>query len=93
MAEDSARSRIAYLVVIGYLAVLALNIVPVSIYIVTHGLAPGDVKDLATTMAAIVSSVTGVLGFVLGYYFKSAESGVPRPRSRRSTPPAKNPSP
>lgn len=75
--EDSARRNIAYVVVAGYLGVLAINVIPVAVYLVTHHLQVQEVKDLATTMAVIVSSVTGVVGFVLGYYFKEGERQSP----------------
>lgn len=73
IAEDTARRKIAYLVVIGYLGVLAVNVLPVAVYLLSHDLRVQDVKDLATTMAVVISGVTGVVGFVLGYYFKAGE--------------------
>ena len=65
---------IAAAFVAGYLVILILSLSPVILFIVrTQHLSLSDVKDLGGVMAAAVSSLTGLLGFVLGYYFKAAE--------------------
>jgi hypothetical protein len=82
--EDDARHRIAFLVVRAYLAVLFLSVVTIAAYLLfTTGLDPAAVRDLTGTMTAIVSGVSGVLGFVLGYYFKAVEAADSPPLQRK----------
>jgi hypothetical protein len=83
--ETDARKRIAYLLVCAYVIVLAFNMVPITVYVLsTHDLKPGDVRDLTATMTALASAVATVLGFVLGYYFKAIESpDAPKQRKRK----------
>ena len=65
---------IAAAFVAGYLVVLIFSLSPVLLYITrSPHLSLSDVKDLGGVVAAAVSSLTGLLGFVLGYYFKAAE--------------------
>jgi hypothetical protein len=65
---------ITYVFVGGYIVVLIGSLVPVWVFVSQHTpLSMSDLKDLAGVIAAAVSSLTGLLGFVLGYYFKSAE--------------------
>lgn len=72
--EDKARMWIAAAFVAGYLVVLIISLAPVVLFVLeSDELALSDVKDLGGVMAAAVSSLTGLLGFVLGYYFKAAE--------------------
>lgn len=76
--EDKARMWIAAAFVAGYLLVLILSLSPVLLFISrTKNLSLTDVKDLGGVMATAVSSLTGLLGFVLGYYFKAAENRDP----------------
>ena len=72
--EDHARKNIAYVVVAAYVVFLAISATPAVIYLARTG-APslGDVRELTTALAIGVSSLSGVLGFVLGYYFKASE--------------------
>ncbi len=82
--EDDARHRIAFLVVRTYLVVLVFSVVTIAAYLLfTKGLDPAAVRDLTGTMTAIVSGVTGVLGFVLGYYFKAVETADSSPPRRK----------
>jgi hypothetical protein len=72
--EDRARSWIAIAFVGGYLALLLLSLIPVVIYVArAPDMSLSDVKDLGGVMAAALSSLAGLLGFVLGYYFKASE--------------------
>lgn len=72
--EDRARTWIAYVFVGGYILVLICSLVPVWVFLSQHSpLSMNDLKDVAGVIAAAVSSLTGLLGFVLGYYFKAAE--------------------
>jgi uncharacterized membrane protein len=84
--EDDTRHRIAFLVVRAYLAVLAFSVMTIAAYLLfTTALDPAAVRDLTGTMTAIVSGATGVLGFVLGYYFKAVETTASSPPQRRRT--------
>ena len=75
LQEDRARLWIARVFVVGYLSVLILSLSPVVIYIWTQRpLSLSDVKDLGALLAAAISSLSGLLGFVLGYYFKASET-------------------
>jgi hypothetical protein len=66
---------IAATFVAGYLVILFLSLSPVILFIArSPDLSLSDVKDLGGVMAAAVSSLTGLLGFVLGYYFKASEA-------------------
>ena len=75
--ESDARKSIALRLVWAYVGLLLLSIaIPVTLYIV--GSAPKDgtlaaIKQVSDPITAGVASVTGVIGFVLGYYFKSEE--------------------
>jgi hypothetical protein len=72
------------LVVGAYFVVLALSVVPIIVYLLsTKDLRPSDVGSLMGTITATVSSVAGVLGFVLGYYFKAVESSGSEDRPRK----------
>lgn len=77
--ESDARRSIAMKLVYAYVAVLTLSVlVPVGLYVLgTSGAEEGDrreaVREISAPLAAGLTSLTGVLGFVLGYYFKSAE--------------------
>ena len=72
--EDQARQVIAYLFAGGYLAVLVMSFIPALLYLLQHpNLTLADIKDLGGVIAVGVSSLSGLLGFVLGYYLKSTE--------------------
>lgn len=75
--ETDARKSIALRLVWAYMGLLFLSILlPVTLYLA--GSSPGEatitaIKELSGPLTAGVGSVTGVIGFVLGYYFKSEE--------------------
>lgn len=76
--EGDARRLIALRLVWAYLGLLLLSvIIPVILYLIVSRTSTVDavatIKDLSAPLTAGVSSVTGVIGFVLGYYFKSEE--------------------
>lgn len=78
--REDARRTIAIALVFAYLGILALNIaVPVALLLWIGRTAPSAelsaIKDILALVAAGTGSVTGVIGFVLGYYFKSEEKG------------------
>ena len=75
--ESDARRSIALRLVWAYLGLLFFTIsIPVLLYL--SGPSPDSarlsaIKELSAPLTAGISSVTGVIGFVLGYYFKSEE--------------------
>lgn len=72
--EDSARKNIAYIVVAAYVFFLAVSVAPAIVYFVrSDSVTLEEVKELSASLAVGVSSLSGVLGFVLGYYFKASE--------------------
>jgi hypothetical protein len=84
--EADARRRIAYIIVVAYVVVLTVSVVPIVVYLIaTKGLRPTDVGNLMTTVAATVSSVSGVFGFVLSYYFKAIEGSDTKRATRKAT--------
>ena len=76
--EGEARRRIATVLVYGFMGVTLLNIIGPVLIVKFVGPSTGTVaalKSISEGMTPIVSSIVGVLGFVLGYYFKSEEGG------------------
>lgn len=72
--EDFARRNIAYIVVAAYVFFLLISAAPpVVFFLRSEDLQLADVRELTTALAIGVSSLSGVLGFVLGYYFKASE--------------------
>jgi len=73
--QEDARARIAYAFVGGYLILLLTNImVPVVLFLTAstkHPFGASDMSNLTGQLSAAVSSLLGVLGVVLGYYFKA----------------------
>lgn len=84
--REDTRTGIAYAFVAGYLFLLLLNIlIPVILFISSskqHPFATSDMRDMTAQISVTVSSLLGVLGVVLGYYFKSATD---EKQSRRSS--------
>ena len=74
--EQRARRNIAVVLVYGYIGITLLSILaPVLIVKLVGGAEIAAVKSTTEGMAPITSGLVGVLGFVLGYYFKSEEKG------------------
>ena len=76
--KEKARQRIAYIVVIAYVLLVAANIaIPTVLYMQYkpdyQSLNIDNVKDLMLAISSILSGLVGILGFVVGYYFKSIE--------------------
>lgn len=75
--REDARRRIAYWVVATYLFLLLVNIgLPIGLYMAFRepgAFTIGDVKDLTSLITGALASLVGILGFVVGYYFKSLE--------------------
>lgn len=76
--ESDARKTIAGRLVWAYMILLLASVViPVTLYFTAQQVPDANaisaIKEISAPAAAAVSSVTGVIGFVLGYYFKSEE--------------------
>lgn len=88
--EETTRQRVTRWLVVGYLFVVVLSFAPLFTYLVLNGedLAVSDVTTLSAVTAGAISSLTGLLGFVLGYYFKASETpaamSVPSRQTRRA---------
>ena len=92
-AAESTRQRVTRWLVIGYLVVLSLSLTPLIVFLIAHheGLTVADVTTLTAVTTGAVSSLTGLLGFVLGYYFKSSESVPEGSSSSEAKPRARSP--
>jgi hypothetical protein len=76
--EGTARRRIALMLVRAYVGLLALAILVPMIAVELIGSGSNEVaalKAASESAASIVTGVAAVLGFVLGYYFKSEDYG------------------
>lgn len=71
--KDETRSYLARVVVIGYLTLLAVNVIGPLVLVSTGKVTVGDMKDTTLVISTALSGLIGVLGFVVGYYFKSEE--------------------
>ena len=90
--EGEARRKIAFILVWGYLGILTLTIIAPVVIVKLIGSTNAEidaVRSLSEGIAPLMTAVVGVLGFVLGYYFKSEEKLPPnispsdQPRRRR----------
>jgi len=88
--REHSRQIIAYAVIAGYLILLFLNIgIPIAVYWLslpndlekTVPLTVSDIKDLTLAISSALSGLVGVLGFIMGYYFKSEEERVKKDES------------
>ena len=75
--DEHSRRIIAYIVVVAYVVLLLINIgLPILLYYSKPSSQPvttNDIKDLMLTISSSLSGLVGVLGFIMGYYFKSVE--------------------
>jgi hypothetical protein len=74
--EGEARRKIAFILVWGYLAIIMLAIVAPVVIVKLLGPSAADidaVRTISEEIAPLITAVVGVLGFVLGYYFKTEE--------------------
>lgn len=76
--DTDARVTIAKTLVVSYLILLGVQVVA-PFLIVRFSPSPDEqllnaIETLTRPVAAAITSLTGILGFVLGYYFKSQES-------------------
>lgn len=87
--REDARKTIAYILVIVYVLLVVTNVaLPVILFMTNRPAGPflmSDVKDLSAAISSIVAGLVGILGFVVGYYFKSIddiETGRKSPKKR-----------
>jgi len=95
-SEADARKSIAQRLVLAYIILLAFSVViPTAVMWIPNVTATSvtDARDLMLAMSGSLSGLVGILGFVMGYYFKSldkspeataprVESAAPSKRSR-----------
>jgi hypothetical protein len=74
-AQDDARHKIAKWLVLAYVSVIAINVGgPFILYVTNRHNSPmtiDDFKNLVLTLGTVTTGLAGILGFVMGYYFKS----------------------
>jgi Na+-transporting methylmalonyl-CoA/oxaloacetate decarboxylase beta subunit len=78
--EGEARRKIAFILVWAFLALITLDIIAPVVTVRMLGSATGEidaVRTISEEIAPLITAVVGVLGFVLGYYFKSEEKDKP----------------
>jgi hypothetical protein len=74
--QEDVRREIAKPLVFAYLVLLALSIlVPVALLWLPHVSVDEftNARDLMLAMSGALSGLVGILGFVMGYYFKALE--------------------
>lgn len=74
--EGEARRKIAFILVWAYLGIIILDIVAPVVIVKMLGSATseiGAIQTISGEIAPLITAVVGVLGFVLGYYFKTEE--------------------
>lgn len=64
--KEHTRSRMAILFVLGFFAILFLCFV----YAIMVGATLGDLKD---TLVGVIGALSGILGFIVGYYYKTSQ--------------------
>lgn len=84
--REDARKAIAYILVVVYVLLVVTNVaLPVILFMTNRPAdAPflmSDLKDLSAAISSIVAGLVGILGFVVGYYFKSIEDLEPSKKS------------
>lgn len=72
-----ARKTIAYILVGVYVLLVVANVaLPVTLFLTNRPAGPfsmSDLKDLSSAISSILAGLVGILGFVVGYYFKSID--------------------
>lgn len=82
-----ARRTIAYILIVSYVVLVIANVaVPVLLYLTSRPAGPftmDDVRDLTSAITGILTGLVGILGFVVGYYFKALDDTQTPPQRRR----------
>lgn len=74
--KELARHRIALWFIWAYLILLTVTlVVPTVLYLIPKpsGTSITELKDLLQAFSGALTGLTGILGFVVGYYFKGEE--------------------
>ncbi len=75
--KELSRHRIALWFIFGYLALLTVTFAaPTIVFLLARPADPmtvADFKDLLQAYSGALTGLTGILGFVVGYYFKGEE--------------------
>lgn len=64
--KEETRSKMAILFVLGFFSILFLCFV----YAIKVDAKLGDLKD---TLVGVIGALSGILGFIVGYYYKTAQ--------------------
>jgi len=74
--RDKTRSRLASWFIIGYFALVGVMILGIPLYnaYVVSSVSSELVLDFQETFMSVSSSIVGLLGFVLGFYFKEGDT-------------------
>jgi len=83
-----ARKNIAYLLVGVYIVLLLGNVIlPIVLYLTSAprtAFSMVDLKDLSSAISGVLGGLVGILGFVVGYYFKSIDDAGIGSKVKRS---------
>jgi hypothetical protein len=71
--QERTRGDLARIVVLGYLFLLAFNITVPLLFYLRRSTTAGDVKELLLGISSVLAGLVGILGFIVGYYFKSEQ--------------------
>jgi len=72
---ETSKTKIAHIFIIGYgILLIFIFIVPLIIYLYNDNIDLTSFKEIVTLYNGLLASLTGMLGFVVGYYFNSKSS-------------------
>lgn len=76
-SREDARKKIAYILVGTYVLLVIANVaLPTTLFMANRpdgSFSMSDLKDLSSAISSILAGLVGILGFVVGYYFKSID--------------------